>query len=148
MSLVSVTRARIRRPWSFPPFALAAMRSFRQAQAADGFLGGSVLPDRRLTFWTMTVWVDETAMRNYMLAGPHRAAMPKFGAWCDEASVVHWDQPGDATPNWLVAAEQMRRQGRASKLRHPSPNHATLAFADPRIATAAPIPPAPSRPRS
>ena len=106
MPLVSVTRARIRRVWSVPPFALAAFASLQQARAADGFLGGSVCPDRRLAFWTLTVWRSEDAMRAYILSGPHRGAMSKFAVWCDEASVVHWEQAGEAAPPWIEAAER------------------------------------------
>ncbi len=141
MPLVSVTRARIRRVWSVPPFALAAFASLKQARGADGFLGGSVCPDRRLAFWTLTVWRSEDAMRAYILSGPHRGAMSKFAVWCDEASVVHWEQAGEAAPPWIEAAERMRRQGRPSKIRRPSRNHQTMTFADPRLSAAAPISP-------
>lgn len=142
MPLVSVTRARIRRLWHMPSFAVAAFSSLQQARRAPGFIGGSVCPDRRLTFWTMTVWRDEAAMRAYMLSGPHRAAMPKFAGWCDEASVVHWEQAEAAAPTWTDAADRMRRDGRPSKLRHPTRHHESMTFADPRLSAAAPIAPA------
>ena len=141
MPLVSVTRARIRRIWSFPPFALAAVASLQQARATAGFRGGSVCPDRRLTFWTLTVWESEDAMRAYMLSGAHRAAMPKFAEWCDEASVVHWEQSGAAAPSWPQAADRMRQAGRPSKVRRPSRDHQAMTFAEPRLTAAAPISP-------
>ena len=147
MPFVSVTRARIRRVWSLPPFARAAFASLEQARRADGFLGGSVLPDRRLTFWTMTVWRGEEAMRAYMLSGAHQVAMPKFARWCDEASVVHWVQAGESPPDWSDATERMRRDGRPSKLRRPGRHHQTMSFAAPRLTAAAPIAPAPVAPR-
>jgi hypothetical protein len=31
-------------------------------------------------------------MRAFMLSGAHQRAMPKLFNWCDEASVVHWNQ--------------------------------------------------------
>ena len=141
MALVSVTRARIRRVWSVPAFAWSAFASLQQARASAGFLGGSVCPDRRLAFWTLTVWESEDAMRGYMLSGAHRAAMPKFADWCDEASVARWEQDEASTPSWPEAAARMRREGRPSKVRRPSRNHETMTFADPRLAAAAPISP-------
>ena len=140
MPLVSVTRARMRGLWTVLPFAVSAVRAFGQAQRSPGFLGGSVLRDRRLAFWTMTVWESVDAMRGYMLTGAHRAAMPSFSAWCDEASVVHWEQDEAATPSWAVAAERMRRSGRPSKLRAPSPHHQSMTYAEPRLTQSSPIP--------
>ncbi len=109
---------------------------------APGFVVGSVLADRRWTFWTCTGWDSETDMRRYMLSGPHKTAMPRLAEWCDEASVVHWEQPDDALPKWLEADRKMRQSGRPSPVRHPSPLHASLGFASPRVGGAAPMRPA------
>ncbi len=137
---VSLTRARIRRPWFALGFAWYAMRAFRQAQAAPGFRNGSVLRDRRLTFWTLTAWDDMESMRAYMLSGAHQNAMPRFAGWCDEASVAHWEADGAHLPAWPEAEQRMRAQGRPSKIRHPSPNHADLTFSPARTTSSAPIP--------
>jgi hypothetical protein len=137
---VSLTRARIRRPWFALGFAWYAMRAFRQAQAAAGFQAGAVLRDRRLTFWTLTAWDDMESMRAYMLSGAHQKAMPRFAGWCDEASVAHWEEVGPALPTWPEAERRMRAQGRASKIRHPGPNHADLTFSPARTTSSAPIP--------
>lgn len=142
MAFISVTRLRIRSLRFLPAFAFDAVRTRNQAAEAAGFLGGSLLPDRRWTFWTLTAWDDEASMRAYMLGGSHRTAMPKLMRWCDEASVVHWTQPSDDLPSWTEADRRMRAEGRASKVRHPSPEHANLTFAAPRLTGAAPIRPA------
>jgi hypothetical protein len=107
--------------------------------------GGSVLPDRSLTFWTLTTWESNAHMREYMTHGSHRTAMPHLMHWCDEASVVHWDQPGDGVPAWSEADKRMRESGRASKVNHPSPSHASVHYPPPRLAAAAPILPASPR---
>jgi hypothetical protein len=72
-------------------------------------------------------------MRGYMTTGPHKAAMPHLLDWCDEASVVHWNQADTAMPSWADADARMRERGRPSKVRNPSPDHASLAFAKPRV---------------
>ena len=143
MTMVSVTRARIRRIWDVPAFAMAALPPFDQARRSAGFLGGSVCPGPRFAFWTLTVWEAGAAMRAYMLTGAHRAAMPKFATWCDVASIVHWEKSDAAVPSCPIAAERMRREGRPSTIRRPSANHGTLTFPDPRFDAAAPIVPAP-----
>ena len=101
-----------------------------------------MLADRRWAFWTLTSWDAHDSMKAYMTGGAHRTAMPHLLGWCDEAAVAHWDQPDDALPSWREADMRMREQGRTSKVRFPSPDHATLAFPAPRVATARQIRPA------
>ena len=112
-----------------------------QCKQANGFLDGSLQPDRKLTFWTMTLWQDQAAMRAYMTGGAYLKAMPKLLNWCDEASVVHWTQDDAAPPSWEEADRRMRAQGRPSKVRHPSDVHASLDFTAARTIAAAPIRP-------
>ena len=136
---VSVTCLRIRSIRFLPQFALHTLRSLRQVRRAPGFLDGSILADRRWTFWTLTAWDQQESMRQYMINGPHRAAMPHLLHWCDEASVVHWDQEDVSLPGWEVADRRMRAQGRISKVRFPSPQHAAMNYDQPRLTSAGPI---------
>lgn len=125
MPFVSFTRLHFRAWHHLPAFLLHATRSTRQAQRSDGFVTGALSADfRHLTFWTATVWRDEAAMRAYLVSGDHRKAMPKLGGWCDEAAVAHREQPTSALPGADEALEIMLRQGRVSRLVHPSPGHA------------------------
>lgn len=142
MPFVSITRLRIRSARFLPFFVLYTLRSLQQVKKAQGFKGGSVLPDRSWTFWTMTTWDNREDMRRFMTAGPHREAMPHLLDWCDEASVVHWERPEDTLPTWTEADKRMRESGRASKVRFPSFSHATLNYRPPRVTTAGPIRPA------
>lgn len=142
MPFVSVTRLRIRSLRFLPGFAYHAHRSRQQASVAPGFRHGALLADRNRTFWTMTVWTDRESMRRYMTSAAHQAAMPHLLDWCDEASVVHWEQPDMALPSWVEADGRMRREGRPSKVRHPSADHATLSYQPPRRIMGGPIPPA------
>ena len=142
MSFISVTRLRVRSVRYLPGFALHTFRSLRQVRKAPGFRGGSLLSDRRWTFWTMTAWDNRENMRSYMTTGSHRTAMPRLLDWCDEASVVHWDQPEGALPTWAEANKRMHETGRTSKVRNPSPQHAELNYRTPRVFGAGPIRPA------
>ncbi len=136
---VSITRLRVRSFRFMPGFVLQTVSTLRQVKRADGFLKGSLLPDRQWTFWTMTVWRDAAAMRAYMKVGSHLKAMPKLMDWCDEASVVHWEQENAEAPSWTTADRRMRAEGRPSKVRWPSDRHRTLDYREPRVSRAAPI---------
>jgi len=141
MIFVSVTRLRISSLRFMPHFGLLILATRRQVRAAQGFLRGSLLADRQLVFWTLTHWDSADSMRAYMLGGSHREAMPRLVNWCDEASVVHWEAPDDTPLSWPEADQRMRESGRASKVRHPSPRHASLDYRSPRFLAAGPISP-------
>ena len=141
MPFVSITRLRIRSLRFMPQFYLHTMRTIRQIKHAEGYLGGSLLADRKRTFWTMTLWRDQTDMRRYMASGAHLKAMPKLLDWCDEASVVHWLQEDAIAPAWPEADRRMRAQGRPSKVRKPALGHQDLTYAVPRTIAAVPLAP-------
>ena len=142
MPFISITRLRVRSIRFLPFFLLYALRSLRQAKRSLGFQSGSLLADRNRVFWTMTAWDNPESMRGFMTTGSHRAAMPRLMDWCDEASVVHWDQVEAALPSWTEADQRMRTSGRASKVRKPSPQHATLTYRTPRASSGTAIRPA------
>lgn len=145
MTFVSITRLRIRSLRFMPSFAVHTWKTLRQTKRAGGYIGGSLLADRRLTFWTMTLWREQGDMKRYMTSGAHLKAMPKLLDWCDEASVVHWLQDDAVAPDWVEADRRMRGEGRPSKVRNPSPKHRDLTFDAPRTTGAVPIDPV--RPR-
>lgn len=133
MPFVSLTRLRVRSIRFVPAFALHTLASQRQVKRAPGFQNGALLADRSWTFWTMTAWDSQESMRRYMTTGPHKSAMPHLLDWCDEASVAHWQQQEATLPSWEEADRRMRETGRVSKVRHPSPQHATLNYRKPRV---------------
>lgn len=123
MVQVSITRLRLRSPWVLPLFLWHALRSQKQARVSDGCLAAAV-NNFDGAFWTLTLWRDRAAMRAFMLSGAHRKAMPKLAKWCDEASLAHWDQEEAVLPPWRDGAARLGREGRCSKVDHPSPAHA------------------------
>ena len=71
-------------------------------------------------------------MRAFMLAPPHLPAMRKLLEWCDEAALVHWSQEGAELPAWSDAHARMQREGRASKVNHPTEDHRRFVLTPPR----------------
>lgn len=126
MPFASVTRLRIRSLLSLPQFLWRTFHAVRQTERAPGFLGGKLLRETRNTFWTVTLWEGDAAMKTFRVAGAHRAAMPKLLQWCDEASVVNWLQESEELPTWSEAHRRMVQDGRPSKVNHPSADQ--LAF--------------------
>jgi hypothetical protein len=135
---VSITRLRLRSARFLPMFMVFALRSLLQARRASGFQAASLLADRRWTFWTMTVWNGQESMKAFMTTGAHRSAMPHLLNWCDEASLVHWEQSEPLT-SWPEADRRLRAEGRPSKVRFPSVDHVPMTFAHPRHAPVVPI---------
>ena len=132
MVFVSITRLRLRSVLYLLPFLIHASRSTNQLVKSSNFLKGKTLLDKHLTFWTMTLWKDEAEMRAYRNTDAHKKAMPKLQHWCDEASIVHWQQEDENFPEWQIAYERMIKEGRVSKVRYPSATHASLKVPSPR----------------
>ena len=107
--------------------------SQRQVMRAPGFLGGRLLVDAGRTFWTLTVWDSERAMKAFRGSEPHSKVMPRLMEWCDEASYAHWIPTEASVPPWPEAYEHLVSEARLSRVAHPSPNHDARHFAKPRL---------------
>jgi hypothetical protein len=133
MALISVTRLRVRTWRYLPMFVLQTLRSARQASKAKGNLATKLLRDRGNAFWTTTSWSDAASMKAFMHAPPHGDVMRKLLDWCDEAALVHWTQDGLELPSWRDAHARLQREGRVSKVNHPSAAHTAFHIAAPRV---------------
>ncbi len=121
MVLISVTRLHLKSPLYLPAFAWHTTLSTWQIINISGFLGGKFLRDAQAGYWTLTTWKDKPAMMNYRNAGAHRQVMPRLQKWCDEASVVHWEQADSNLPTWEEAQCRMMTEGHFTRLSSPSP---------------------------
>jgi hypothetical protein len=131
MPTISVTRLRVRSWWYFPSFVVQANRSAQQAAASPGNLAVRLLRDRKNTFWTLTAWLDDAAMKTFMTAGTHGAVMRKLLDWCDEAALAHWTQDSAVLPTWDAAHKRLLQEGRRSKVNHPSAAHTAFEMPAP-----------------
>ena len=133
MPFVSVTRLRIRSPRYLPMLFLQAARSAWQARQAPGSLKVSLLREANRTFWTRTLWSDEKSMRAFQSAEPHGKVMRQLADWCDEASVVHWNQDSAELPAWPQAHRRMQQEGRPSRVNQPSEAHVAYRVPAPQV---------------
>jgi hypothetical protein len=116
-----------------PSFLWHTFRSKRQVERAQGFLGGRLLVDAHRTYWTLTLWSSEQAMKKFRGAEAHAKVMPRLAHWCDEASYAHWMPVGDSVPSWDEAYEHLFADGRLSRVTKPSEDHANRRFPRPRL---------------
>ena len=128
MTFISVTRLRVRSVFTLPKFMLANEASVKELKRINGFLAGKELIDKHLTFWTLTMWKDENAMRLFRNSDPHRKAMQKLPFWCCEASYFHWIQEGEELPSWEVCSQKLLQEGKPTKVRKPSANQQNNSF--------------------
>jgi hypothetical protein len=146
MSVVAVTRLRLRSFRFLPVFIIFAIRSAQQARGARGYRGGWASSEWPFGFWTATVWDSPEAMRAFRNGGVHLRAMPKVLHWCDEASFVHWEQEDAQPPDPAAAYERLSRDGKLSKVLQPSLRHrAGRSVGDLLPRRGGPMPPARER---
>lgn len=131
--LASVTRLRVRSIVDLPPFLLRTFLAQRQTVRAEGFVGGKLLVDAKWTFWTLTVWNDEKSMKSFRGSGAHAQVMPRLVEWCDEAAYAHWLCDNEAVPGWNGAYDHLAKEGRLSRVAHPSTDHEARHFPKPRL---------------
>lgn len=115
-----------------PGFFFFALRSNAQARRAAGNRGVQLLREPGNVFWTATVWDSQTAVKQYMVSGAHGRAMRHLLDWCDEASVVRWEQEGTTLPSWRESHRRMLVEGRRSKVRFPSTAQDRFEFPAPK----------------
>jgi len=120
MSFVSVTRLRVKSIFFLFPFMRANEASVKELKSSSGLLNGKELIDKKLTFWTITIWEDEESMKRFRGSLSHRNAMQNLPKWCSEASYHHWIQEENECPNWTTISDKLFSQGKLSKVRNPS----------------------------
>lgn len=129
---VSVTRLRVRSLLYLPAFLWNVGLTVRQIVNTPGFLGGQLLRDANQTYWTLTAWEAQAAMKIYRNSGAHRNVMPHIQDWCDEASIAHWQQQDSNFPSWAEIHHRLVTTGYLTKLSKPSLAHLERRIPEPQ----------------
>jgi heme-degrading monooxygenase HmoA len=128
MPFISVTRLRVKSLFFLFSFMRANEASVKELKSSTGLLMGKELIDKKLTFWTITLWEDEESMKRFRGSLSHRNAMQNLPKWCSEASYHHWVQEENECPNWTTILDKLYSEGKLSKVRNPSYEQITNQF--------------------
>lgn len=120
MPFVSVTRLRVKSIFFLIHFMRANEASVKEIKVSKGLLKGKEIIDKKLTFWTVTIWENEESMKKFRGSIAHRNAMQQLPIWCNEASYHHWTQEDIEFPSWDTISKKLFSEGRLSKVRNPS----------------------------
>jgi heme-degrading monooxygenase HmoA len=131
VSVIVVTRLRLRDPTLLDEFFAAAAAVLEQAKTSDGNLGADVLADANNVWWTATAWRDRSSMRAFVNTDPHLSTMARIDDWCDEATFVDWDQSSPQLPDWQTSFRRIIADGQGADLPHASGANETRAFPAP-----------------
>jgi len=131
MTIIAVTRLRLRDVSFQDDFFNAALASLEQAKTADGATGSDAFADAGNVWWTVTAWCDRAAMASFVGSEPHASILGHLDEWCDEASFVDWEQDGADLPDWHTSYERLVADGTSSPLTHGTAANAARAFPAP-----------------
>jgi quinol monooxygenase YgiN len=133
MPVMVVTRLRLRDPGRLDAFFQAAVAVLEQAKGSEGCVGTDVLAEAHDTWWTVSAWRDRTTMRAFVGVEPHLTTMAHLDEWCDEATFVDWEQPGEEIPDWPTCYARLIAEGKPATLEHASADNEAKAFPPPVV---------------
>lgn len=101
---------RLQRYRDVVPFLRASMRLRRAAAAAPGSVGlGLAASPLRKTFWTLSTWESDDALRGFTASAEHRRVMARFRGASAESRFVFWSIVAPAAPpTWAEARERLQ----------------------------------------
>lgn len=105
---VSVTGLRVKSVWHLPRFWWHALRSFRQAQQAEGVISVAVRNVDGVQH-TLTCWPTRKHMLAFMRGGAHLQAIRAFREIATGSTIGF---EADAPPSWDEALAKWKAEGR------------------------------------
>ncbi|WP_309246914.1 DUF3291 domain-containing protein [Streptomyces somaliensis] len=111
-ALVMASRFEVRSPRDVPRFLQRSLAARRQAVAAPGAYGTSLVarPLKR-TFYTLSAWRDRDALYAYARAEPHRGIMRDFRPVMRDSTFTFWETTTDhLPPTWDEAHRRLAEQ--------------------------------------
>ena len=110
--VVAATFLPVRRWRHVIPFLSMGRRVERQLQATEGLVRyGLRVELRRRHFFTVSVWRDRDAMREFMRTEPHTTAMQRSEEWAGPGALfIDWDSASGSL-DWAEARKRLEEAG-------------------------------------
>ena len=109
-AFVMGSRFELSSSWRSAMFLMLSLRIWRQARRSPGMVGVSLraFPVRK-TYWTLSAWTDEAALREFARTDPHRTIMKRARPWTKSATFRFWTMPaGELKPGSLWSDAEAR----------------------------------------
>ncbi|MGC8660191.1 MAG: DUF3291 domain-containing protein, partial [Desulfomonilaceae bacterium] len=92
----------LKRRRMIPRFLFYTIRVLIQLNKSSGLVGYSLRADLfRKNFWTLSVWEDESALRDFAFKGFHRGVMKLLRDDMGSTRFIKWTMKGiDIPPSW------------------------------------------------
>jgi quinol monooxygenase YgiN len=96
-----------------PLFVVYTWRIIRQLKSARGLIGYTLRAQLLAkSFWTLSAWESEAAMRAFVQAPPHREIMAALAPYMGQTSFNQWTLKGVELPlRWDDAFRRIREPG-------------------------------------
>jgi heme-degrading monooxygenase HmoA len=133
MSVIVVTRLRLKDPAFFDEFFASAVAVVEQAQGTEGNLGADVLAEANNTYWTRTAWQGRAEMDSFVGSQPHLGTMDRIDEWCDEATFVDWEQSTAGAVDWQDGYRRLVADGQVATLTNGTAAHQARDFPAPVV---------------
>ena len=102
----------LKRYWMIPRFLFYTARILAQLSKSNGLVGYSLRAYLfENNFWTLSVWEDESALRNFAFKGSHKGVMKSLRNNMGSTQFIKWAVNGTDVP--LSWEDAMRRFGKS-----------------------------------
>ncbi len=98
---------------------------------SEGNLGADALADANNAWWSVSAWQERRMMQAYVDSEPHRGISARLDHFCDEATLVDWEQANGDLPDWQTSWRHLTADGKTAELTHPSAANQTRDFPPP-----------------
>jgi hypothetical protein len=99
----------LKRYWAIPKLAGFAIQTIGQLAKSHGLIGYSLGAELTLKrFWTLSVWEDRQALRDFVEQIPHSRIMQDLAPHMDKTAFVEWTVRAPEIPiPWSVARQRL-----------------------------------------
>lgn len=107
--LVMASHLPLKRLSSTPRFFRAVLAVRKQLAKAEGLVGYTLRakPLAR-DYWTLSVWKDEPALREFMRTSPHAQIMGSLRPFMGPTTFVQWEMgASEGRPGWGTAKQRL-----------------------------------------